>query len=290
VCCGSTGPAALTLESSIIRGVGHSFQRFATSSSADLTLRYSDYNSATGSNNVAHPGTLTQTPGNINLDPLFAGVDDFHLLAGSPAIDAGTAPLNGSTADRDGYPRTQDGNGDGTAVTDMGAYEFPASIPPPGPGPAPGPALTVTPPPPPVAVADRVHPVASGLLASPFAFAAAAQGASMAVRRIGTTVTYRLSEAATTRFTVQRRRPGRLVARVCRVPTRANRLRPACWRYVALTGGFSHAGRQNANSLRFTGRLLGRKLPPGFYRLVAVPTDAAGNRGAARTLPFRIVP
>jgi Putative metal-binding motif/Thrombospondin type 3 repeat len=49
--------------------------------------------------------------------------EDFHLLPGSPAIDAGTN-TGVSQFDLDGQPRTQDGNGDSNAVTDMGAYEF----------------------------------------------------------------------------------------------------------------------------------------------------------------------
>jgi hypothetical protein len=49
--------------------------------------------------------------------------EDFHLLPGSPAIDAGTN-TGVSQFDLDGQPRVQDGNGDSNAVTDMGAYEF----------------------------------------------------------------------------------------------------------------------------------------------------------------------
>ncbi|HYV85286.1 MAG TPA: MopE-related protein [Patescibacteria group bacterium] len=49
--------------------------------------------------------------------------EDFHLLAGSPAIDAGTN-TGVSQFDLDGQARTQDGNGDFVATTDMGAYEF----------------------------------------------------------------------------------------------------------------------------------------------------------------------
>ena len=49
--------------------------------------------------------------------------EDFHLQAASPAIDAGTN-TGVSQFDLDGQPRTQDGNGDSVAVTDLGAYEF----------------------------------------------------------------------------------------------------------------------------------------------------------------------
>ena len=63
--------------------------------------------------------------GNINADPLFANPTggDYHLRPGSPAIDAGTN-TGAPTTDRDGVPRPFDGNNDGTATTDMGAYEY----------------------------------------------------------------------------------------------------------------------------------------------------------------------
>jgi predicted outer membrane repeat protein len=61
--------------------------------------------------------------GNINVDPLFEGQDDYHLQAGSPCIDAGTASGAPST-DIDGDPRPVDGNGDGIDDYDMGADEY----------------------------------------------------------------------------------------------------------------------------------------------------------------------
>src|SRR2546428_4377298 len=55
--------------------------------------------------------------------------EDFRLQASSPLIDAGTnTPVPGvplSTLDRDGQPRAQDGNGDCSAIDDVGAHEFP---------------------------------------------------------------------------------------------------------------------------------------------------------------------
>ncbi|UCF42393.1 MAG: right-handed parallel beta-helix repeat-containing protein [Planctomycetota bacterium] len=70
---------------------------------------------------------------NIDADPCFVGPDDgdYRLSAFSPCIDAGDPnylPQPNET-DLDGKPRVLDGNEDGTAVVDMGAYEF-GSLPP----------------------------------------------------------------------------------------------------------------------------------------------------------------
>ena len=64
--------------------------------------------------------------GNIDVDPRFALSSDFHLMPGSPCIDAGSNEPPGSLAanDLDGNPRPLDGNGDALAVADMGAYEL----------------------------------------------------------------------------------------------------------------------------------------------------------------------
>jgi len=46
----------------------------------------------------------------------------YKLLAGSPAIDAGDNNIIILT-DQRGFPRKKDGNGDGVAVVDIGAFE-----------------------------------------------------------------------------------------------------------------------------------------------------------------------
>lgn len=69
--------------------------------------------------------------GNISENPLFVdpGSGDYHLRAGSPCIDTGTNE-GAPTEDIEGNPRPIDGDGDDTAVTDMGAYEYvpPAAV------------------------------------------------------------------------------------------------------------------------------------------------------------------
>ena len=60
--------------------------------------------------------------GNTGANPLFID-SDFRLHPRSPCIDAGTNE-NAPSIDKDGNPRPVDGDGDGQAVCDMGAYEY----------------------------------------------------------------------------------------------------------------------------------------------------------------------
>ena len=71
-------------------------------------------------------------------------------------------------------------------------------------------------------------------------------------------------------------------------PTKKNRKRKRCTRVVLLKGSFRRNGVAGKNSFHFTGRLRGRKLKPGRYRLVATPT-AGGIKGKPTSRSFRIV-
>jgi len=58
---------------------------------------------------------------------------------------------------------------------------------------------------------------------------------------------------------------------------------------VTISGSFKHSGvSAKHNSVRFSGRIGGRKLAPARYRMRAAAKDAAGNTSAVKTANFRI--
>jgi hypothetical protein len=59
--------------------------------------------------------------------------------------------------------------------------------------------------------------------------------------------------------------------------------------YRRVRGSFSDRGGAGANRVRFSGRLGGRALRRGSYRLVAVATDPAGNHSTVKYARFAIV-
>lgn len=169
-----------------------------------------------------------------------------------PAISAGATPgvYSWSFIDAAG-----DGSNDIIAVTGAGDVWL-------------VPELRATPPPP-----RGPAPVLSGLKLSPATFRAAREGASVARIATGTRMGYAVSEISTTTFTVDR------------VAARANRGR----KFIPLQGSFTHEDLAGTNHVDFTGRIGGRALSPGSYRLNATPKSIAGLVGHKEQTPFRIV-
>lgn len=114
-------------------------------------------------------------------------------------------------------------------------------------------------------------PALSNLKAKPKQFKPKPKG--RAKGKFGTTFRYRLTEAATVRFAIERKlkKKGRKV-RFKRTMT------------------LTQKGKAGANKLKWNGRRKGKPLPAGSYRATVVATDRAGGRSAAKKVGFRILP
>ena len=116
----------------------------------------------------------------------------------------------------------------------------------------------------------------TALAINPTTFVAAKHGGSIAAGRFGATVSYRDTEPGTTTFTVQRAVAGRRAHGRCARAGRANRRGARCTLYRN-AGSFRHNDSDGVNRFHFSGRVNGRALAPGRYRLRAVPKDSAGS-------------
>jgi predicted outer membrane repeat protein len=98
-----------------------------------ITISNSDLKGGEAGIVTNNNGTVNWLEGNIDEDPLFvnSGENSYALSDGSPCIDTGTPDTTGLNLppwDIIGNYRIWDGDGDGIAVVDMGAYEY-GSIP-----------------------------------------------------------------------------------------------------------------------------------------------------------------
>jgi hypothetical protein len=123
----------MTVSNSIVRNCKTTLSRDSTGGhrTSNLTVFNSDLDLSPAAVSENGNGTLEAGlgDGNVNSDPLFVGLPGFEqeLRFDSPLIDLGLVnPLSTeeSTTDLDGNPRVVDGNGDGTARSDLGAFEY----------------------------------------------------------------------------------------------------------------------------------------------------------------------
>jgi Neocarzinostatin family len=140
-------------------------------------------------------------------------------------------------------------------------------------------------------VSDTIRPLLGDLTLSTSRFRAAKTGPSVARVRAatGTKVKFSLSEPSTVRFTVERRAVGRKVGNGCVKPKRSNSRKKRCAHWLELQGPFDVAGTAGENRFEFRGRVGGKRLKPGRYRLNGRATDAANNRSDRRSKRFRVV-
>jgi len=293
-----TQTTSLTVSQTVLQGFGVDLARSANgfnsgaSAIAQLTVGFSDLdpfkrtdsNTAIGGGIAS--GSIVDSGGDFTADPGFANAaaGDYSLAAGSPLIDRGdpAAPAIGEPAtDLAGQPRVVDGDGNGSAIADVGAFEFVPPAPPAG---------GITSPPPPPAAAPTIDALA--LRPARFAVGRGATARSAAGRRArrvahGTTIRVTLSRAASVAFAVQRRAAGRRSGRACVKPSRRLRSARRCTRLVGVFA-FTRSGRAGANAFAFSGRAGRRALPAGGYVLRAVAT-ADGLASQPRAARFAIV-
>jgi hypothetical protein len=123
--------ASATLTNSTISGPSVPIDREAQNTSptnpgtskANVVTSYSNYDKATsvGTNGPNGSGAIVDShfvPG----VPTFVSAGNHTPAAGSILVDAGNPTFSG-TVDLPGNPRVKDGDGDGKAITDIGAYE-----------------------------------------------------------------------------------------------------------------------------------------------------------------------
>ncbi len=244
---------------------------------------------ATGTQAGCEAGKSGNTNASVEATSLFSEpFTSYRLSPTSSAVDSVPVGaielpfgLTPSATDLEGNPRSE--SVACKLVQDRGALELPGRS-----TPCPSTATAVA-----AATPNPLAGIISALTISPGAFVAAPSGATVSAgsakrkkRKYGAKISWRDSQVATTTFTVLRESAGRKQGRSCKKPSKHNRHGRRCTLLTKL-GGFTHADTAGANSLRFSGRLKGRKLPPGVYELQAVAHDAAGS-GAAVVKTFKI--
>ena len=221
--------ARVKLTNSIVRTGGRPlFAQSTGAGEATVAASYSDYDPSFNTSSGANATIAEANVSNVG-DAGFVAWEylNFRLLPTSKLVDAGD-PAAAQGVDLDGNPLVADGNGDGIARRDMGAFE----VQPPSAGNGPGGT----------GAADTVAPVIRGFSATRTAFAVARASTPVAARaRGGTRLRYTMSEGPRDR----------------RNPASGQARRPRGYRTV---GSLRRGGAQGANTIRFSGRIGKRAL------------------------------
>jgi hypothetical protein len=105
----------------------------------------------------------------------------------------------------------------------------------------------------------------------------------------GAVIKYTLpEESARMTFTIERRTTGRAGSFRCGKETSGNRNRPKCTRWVRV-GQLKTQGEKGKNRERFPGRINGKPLRPGRYRMKILAVNRNGDRSPVEAREFRVV-
>jgi streptogramin lyase len=136
--------------------------------------------------------------------------------------------------------------------------------------PPPTTTTTGTPPPPPPPPVDKTAPSLSRLSISPKRFYAGQKSVK---------ITFSLSEKAAVSLRFEHGSSGRSVGGKCVKATHANRHHTSCTRFATTGPRLDVDGKAGANAVTFSGRIAGKTLATGTYKLAASAVDAALNHG-----------
>ena len=124
---------SITISDSVIANVITPLSCFESAGTATIAT---DYSSVPAGSSDGCGGGITQTHAVSTAAPRFvnAAAGDYRLRYDSPLVDAGDPAALAATTDLGKLPRPVDGNGDGSAIRDVGAYEYQRAHPSPAPG------------------------------------------------------------------------------------------------------------------------------------------------------------
>ena len=176
----------------------------------------------------------------------------------------------------------------------LGPATAPVEPPPP---PPPPPPAAVVPPPPPAAVVPPPAPPAAVVTPPPPPSVntdkPALSKVSLSSRRFkatkGTSIRFRLSKDAKVKITVARRSIGRKVGKKCVALTPVTRKRSPCVRFTTRGSLKTVSVKAGAKTVKFSGRLSGRRLSPGTYRFTLRATDSGRRTSKAINVTFTVV-
>lgn len=148
-----------------------------------------------------------------------------------------------------------------------------------------------TPPPaaPPPASVRPPRPAITGLRASPRVFRTGTRRRTASIVPTSTQLRFRSATGGRSTLAIDAIEAGRVIGGRCRPAPRSGGPYRSCRRFVRV-GAVAGTVRLGYNSIRFRGRVDGRRLAPGRYRITLVVRDRSGRASAPRTVTVTVVP